>query len=168
MCRYFGLGPKMYVATRDAQNKGSTKLHLDVTSAINLLVHVQHSQRNLPDDGAIWSIFMAKDSDGIRSYLRDIAAATTGTDTTSNTAASTQPLDPIHAQTTFLDDKMLRELSVRGIRPFTFMQHVGEAVFIPAGCAHQVCNEAHTIVTPWTDKRLALGEQPDRLHQDRL
>jgi len=29
---------------------------------------------------------------------------------------------------------------VAGVEPWTFEQHLGEAVFIPAGCPHQVRN----------------------------
>ncbi|KAI1783901.1 hypothetical protein LXA43DRAFT_976943 [Ganoderma leucocontextum] len=109
------LGPKMYVATRDLYSQGSTPLHLDATSAVNLLVHV----------GAMWDIFPAAHAQTIREYLRR----------REHTSA-----DPIHAQDTYLTEAMLAELALQGVRPFRIYQALGEAVFIPAGCPHQVSN----------------------------
>ena len=37
-----------------------------------------------------------------------------------------------------------------GIEPWTFVQKLGEAVFIPAGCPHQVRNIKVTNVHFWT------------------
>lgn len=47
-------------------------------------------------------------------------------------------VDPIHAQEIYLKSEHLEELRKRGVVPFSFVQHAGEMVLIPAGCAHQV------------------------------
>jgi len=48
--------------------------------------------------------------------------------------------DPIHDQSWYLDER-LRERLLRehGVRGYTILQCLGDAVFIPAGAAHQVC-----------------------------
>ncbi|KAI0669295.1 hypothetical protein C8Q78DRAFT_1070861 [Trametes maxima] len=121
-------GPKMYLATRDVEGTGSTALHLDVTSAVNILVYT--SDEDHP--GALWHIFSPTDLQGLREYLRSLPIGKA-------------LADPIHAQSIYLTPSMLRELNHRGIRPFTVHQNRGEAVFIPAGCAHQVSNTSACI-----------------------
>lgn len=120
----------MYSSTQDVAGVGSTKLHLDVTSAVNILVHT--SGEGVP--GALWHIFLAADTDKLRAYLR--SKSDSGDDE-----------DPVHAQGTYLTPAMLAELGQLGVRPFQFQQNLHDAVFIPAGCAHQaslmdLCNLA--------------------------
>ncbi|KAI0649970.1 hypothetical protein C8Q79DRAFT_900112 [Trametes meyenii] len=114
------VGPKMYLATRDVDGVGTTCLHLDATSAINLMVY--NSERQAP--GALWHIFMAQDVDLIRQYLRSMY--------TGSAAA-----DPIHSQNVYLTPDMLADLTSLGVHPFVVRQNVSDAVFIPAGCPHQ-------------------------------
>ena len=113
-------GPKMYFATKDVYNEGSTRLHLDVTSAINILVHSESDQ----DAGADWTIFKREDSSKLREYLREKHSA--------------ERSDPIHSQQYFLTQADFNELAAREVYPFRFLQKYGHAVSIPAGCAHQV------------------------------
>ncbi|KAG2331124.1 hypothetical protein Bca52824_002304 [Brassica carinata] len=48
---------------------------------------------------------------------------------------------PIHDQSMFLNERQKKQLKEEyDIEPWTFEQHLGEAVFIPAGCPHQVRN----------------------------
>ncbi|OJT09925.1 Lysine-specific demethylase 3B [Trametes pubescens] len=121
-------GPKLYSATEDTTGVGSTRLHLDITSAVNILVYSSRGEAA----GAIWHIFLADDLDKLRSYLRAKSGDTT-------------PEDPVHAQNIYLTQPMLDELKALGVSPFVVHQKLGDAVFIPAGCAHQVSNTAACI-----------------------
>ncbi|KZP02820.1 hypothetical protein FIBSPDRAFT_668874, partial [Athelia psychrophila] len=129
------LGPKMYIAKAtplNAFNVGSTILHMDVTSAVNLLIWA--SKLDDGSDGyALWHIFSAEDSLTLRRFLLD-------------EGIYHQTGDPIHSQSIFLTQELLERLYRScGIRPYTIKQYMGDAVFIPAGCAHQVSNKADAI-----------------------
>ncbi|KAI5823553.1 hypothetical protein K523DRAFT_357552 [Schizophyllum commune Tattone D] len=124
------LGPKMYNAqassTREG-SKGSTRLHMDMADALNIMTYAAPTaDENIPA-GAAWDIFRPEDSATIRDFMRRALHRT-------NT-------DPIHSQHYYLDDKLRHELfAATGVRAFHFQQRPGEAVVIPAGCAHQVSN----------------------------
>ncbi|KAI0041160.1 hypothetical protein FA95DRAFT_1611228 [Auriscalpium vulgare] len=128
------LGPKMYVAHATAQDdghNGSTRLHVDVTCAVNIMLWAS----DLPDDVpgfALWHLFPPQTLAIVRAYIRTIVEDDEG--------------DPIHNQTTYLTPSMLRTLQQdHGVSPVVVHQHVGEAVFIPANWAHQVSNAANAI-----------------------
>jgi JmjC domain, hydroxylase len=117
----------MYIAygsIEDDQHHGSTKLHIDMTDAVNIMVW--SSGRHEPRHSyALWRIFPQAASSVISDFLRDTGFSGSG--------------QPIHSQTVYFTETMLKELEARhGIRPFTIRQFTGEAIFIPAGCAHQV------------------------------
>ena len=77
---------------------------------------------------AVWQIFAPDDTDRIRQYLREHHRSLNGI-----------AGDPIHNQAVYLTQEMLSELAARyDVRPYVVYQGVGEAVFIPAGSAHQV------------------------------
>jgi hypothetical protein len=102
---------------------GSTKLHKDITDAINIMVWAQCS------DGkpgyALWRLFPPWVSHILQLFLREEGFVESG--------------DLIHSQCVYFDETMLEHLAIRhGVRPYTIYQHPGEAVFIPAGWAHQV------------------------------
>ncbi|KAM5534237.1 hypothetical protein V8D89_012144 [Ganoderma adspersum] len=119
------LGPKMYVATRDLNEQGSTPLHLDATAAVNILVY--SASKGAGAAGALWHIFAADDSDKIRTYLREKGLYSADE-------------DPIHECKTYVTAAMRTELQELGVCPYEIHQKVGDAVLIPAGCAHQVSN----------------------------
>ncbi|CAI8605730.1 unnamed protein product [Vicia faba] len=55
-------------------------------------------------------------------------------------------IHPIHDQILYLNEKHKKQLKIEyGVEPWTFEQHLGEAVFIPAGCPHQVRNRKSCI-----------------------
>lgn len=52
-----------------------------------------------------------------------------------------QVIHPIHDQSFYLTLEHKKKLKEEfGVEPWTFLQKLGEAVFIPAGCPHQVRN----------------------------
>lgn len=116
----------MYFGTPDVLHKGSTGLHKDATSACNILVYSGEADAGR-ESGAEWLIFDRQSTKALSTYLR-AHAPVFGPDTQ----------DPCHASRIFLDDDILGQLKKAGIRPFRFHQRFGQAVFIPAGCAHQV------------------------------
>ncbi|KAK4473043.1 hypothetical protein MN116_002731 [Schistosoma mekongi] len=84
--------------------------------------------------GALWHIFLPEDSTGLREFLSRISEDETGTPVETGS-------DPIHDQLFYMDQSLLDRLYDRmGIRPYTIVQFHGDAVFIPAGAAHQVRN----------------------------
>ncbi|KAI0708445.1 hypothetical protein C8Q76DRAFT_627624, partial [Earliella scabrosa] len=131
------LGPKLYIAsgsTLDEDHSGSTRLHLDLSDAVNILTYASLTPEGLPGF-ALWHIFAPEDSVRIRAYLRQRVQGC-------NDAVG----DPIHNQQTYLTPRMLRDLEEHySVRPYTIRQYVGDAIFIPAGCAHQVSNQANCI-----------------------
>src|SRR5882762_1366788 len=122
------VGPKMYNAEatlQDDDHHGSTRLHLDLTDAVNILIWAA----NLVDGNpgyAIWHIFAAADLPSLRLFLiKEGVFKGRG--------------DPVHSQTICMTPALLQRLSDKyGIRPYIIHQYVGQAVYIPAGCAHQV------------------------------
>jgi hypothetical protein len=56
----------------------------------------------------------------------------------------TEHEDAVLAQDTYLSPAQLHDLELsHGIKASTVFQHEGEAIFIPAGCVHQVI---HSII----------------------
>ena len=156
------LGPKMYIAYGNAlyPDTGTTNLHIDMSDACNLMVHVsipidgdreEHERigwKSVDDGdiddnvrkmmrekkklpGAMWHIFHPRDADKIRDLLNKVALEK-GQRIEPNT-------DPIHDQKIYLDaklrDRLFKEYGVVG---YAFPQFEGDTVFIPAGAPHQV------------------------------
>jgi hypothetical protein len=112
----------MALASRQVDGySGSTRLHLDLSDAVNLMVH-----SSPPAGTALWHIFAAVDTAKIREYLRKTFSCSPGD-------------DPIHSQQFYLGPSHLMGLKTAyDVIPYVVEQAVGEAIFIPAGCAHQV------------------------------
>jgi hypothetical protein len=126
------LGPKMYNAQatmQDDDHHGSTRLHLDLTDAVNIMMWTA----TLADGTAgyaLWHIFAAADLPLVRLFL--VAEGVFKGEG-----------DSVHSQTICITPTLLERLFVKhGIRPYVIRQYAKQAVFIPAGCAHQVwcCN----------------------------
>lgn len=121
------VGPKMYIAMEDHMKQGSTKLHMDLSDAVNILVHESISSTGR-DGGALWHIFSREDTPRLSQILKAHPSYN-------------GKGNPIHQQNIYLSPSDLEVLKQdHGIVPFMIIQRRGQAVFIPAGCAHQVCS----------------------------
>lgn len=111
----------MALATKQEDGfSGSTRLHCDLSDAINILVFSAPS-----DGGALWHIFKPSDAPKIRHFIRTVFGFTSG--------------DPIHSQRFYLNPSHLMRLQKEySVIPFVVFQKVGEAVAVPAGSPHQV------------------------------
>jgi hypothetical protein len=116
------LGPKMYCAYASGV-QGSTRLHMDLSGAYNILLH---SSKGESEDAAVWWIFKSSDARRLRDYMR---RAIPGIEPDE---------DPINSQRHFLTEANLDALDGLGILPVIIRQRVGDAVMIPAHCPHQV------------------------------
>ncbi|WJX79268.1 hypothetical protein P8452_62403 [Trifolium repens] len=184
------MGPKTYIAYGFALELGRgdsvTKLHCDMSDAVNLLTHIAKvelepatiaaikklTQKHLEQDkrelhghnqdgetnvdmvdnlsssinasnegdsldGALWDIFRREDVPVLEEYLnkhfREFRHI--------HCSSLDEVIHPIHDQTFYLTIKHKKRLKEEyGIEPWTFVQKLGEGVFIPAGCPHQVRN----------------------------
>ena len=134
---------------------GTTKLHFDMADAVNVLVHVENAdfgagvvrnmetgevygQTLLPSHGAVWHVFSQSDSRLLQGLLPRIVRERGVNDGNQEQLDSTNVLLD---GCIYLDDGLLTQLHAQaGIVPYVILQRLGDAVLIPAGCAHQVRN----------------------------
>jgi [histone H3]-dimethyl-L-lysine9 demethylase len=115
---------------------GSTRLHMDIADAVNVMVHSELTPKGDPGF-ATWDLFRAEDAGKIREFLFEEFPL----------HSESPHLDPIHSQHYYLDSVLLDKLrSSKGVKSFRIEQHPGEAVFIPAGCPHQVNSQTHFLL----------------------
>ncbi|KIM21613.1 hypothetical protein M408DRAFT_101995 [Serendipita vermifera MAFF 305830] len=131
------MGPKMYNAFKSREDGyGSTRLHMDMADAVNIMLYAAP----LPGDTvgyAVWDIYPSESSAKIRKFLKEEYPLET---------SPVQYVDPIHSQYFYLTPALRRKLFEKyKVSSWRIYQKPGDAVFIPAGCAHQVCNLADCI-----------------------
>ena len=164
------LGPKMYIAYGSPlyPEYGSTKLHMDMSDAVNLMVYVGIPEDGNSEDtmreglkavdeagcdiamkkrvrdqgvriGALWHIFHPGDADKIRDFINKLSM---------EKGHKLEPHnDPIHDQSTYLDGHLRNRLFQEyGVEGYAFAQCEGDTVFIPAGAPHQVKPSAALII----------------------
>ncbi|CAN7089197.1 unnamed protein product [Brassica rapa subsp. narinosa] len=92
--------------------------------------------------GAVWDIFRREDVPKLIEYLKKHEH-----EFCHLYNKPVKPVDhPIIDQTMFLSESQKKQLKKEyDIEPWTFEQHLGEAVFIPAGCPYQVRNRQSCI-----------------------
>jgi [histone H3]-dimethyl-L-lysine9 demethylase len=114
------------MASFEAQgSKGSTRLHMDMADAINIMMHAAPTPDGRPGS-AVWDLYRAEDAPKLRKFLR-------------KRFKGQYQHDSIHSQQFYLDSQLRQELYDEfQVKSFRVYQKPGEAVFIPAGCAHQV------------------------------
>jgi hypothetical protein len=106
---------------------GSTRLHLDVTAVVNIMLYAADHPDGSPGL-AVWHIFPEDATSVLREFLLE-----------EPTVGFNGLGDPIHNHVIYLNPPLLALLARKcGIQPYTIYQAPGDAVFIPAGCAHQV------------------------------
>nr|KYP72371.1 Lysine-specific demethylase 3B [Cajanus cajan] len=91
---------------------------------------------------AVWDIFRRQDVPKLTEYLKKHHREFRHI----NNLPVNSVIHPIHDQILYLNEKHKKQLKQEfGVEPWTFEQHLGEAVFIPAGCPHQVRNRKSCI-----------------------
>ncbi|KAJ2634693.1 hypothetical protein GGF40_004048 [Coemansia sp. RSA 1286] len=131
------LGPKMYCAygsSDAAGGYGTTNLHCDMADAVNIMAYAAGNRAD--QAAAVWDIFPDANMSTVRKFVR------------LETETGRNSVDVIHDQETYLTHELREKMYMEyGDLSFAYRihQYPGDAVFVPAGCAHQVCNYANAV-----------------------
>ncbi|KAH6812531.1 Transcription factor jumonji domain-containing protein [Perilla frutescens var. frutescens] len=116
--------------------------NISVQTSINSDTHNDHlrsgkASTDIVYGAAVWDIFRRQDVPVLTEYLQKHQKEFCHY----NNSVVDSVVHPIHDQIFYLDEKHKKQLKEEfDVEPWTFEQHLGEAVFIPAGCPHQVRN----------------------------
>jgi hypothetical protein len=114
-----------WATIEDDDHHGSTKLHMDLTDAMNKMLWGANGSDGQPGP-ALWHLFDAVDAPVVRKFLKE-------------DCDFQGPGDAVHSQTVYLTpDKRKLLFEKYRVRPYTIYQYPNQAVFIPAYCIHQV------------------------------
>ncbi|KAJ2860363.1 nuclear pore complex subunit [Coemansia aciculifera] len=168
------LGPKMYCAYGSSDGEGgvgTTNLHCDMADAVNIMAYAPaeflrernievpgiwtHSDGNssappaaantdAPAAAAVWDIYPPEAMSDLRKFIGKSVGMSYSAECSGPVAAKLG--DPIHNQETFLTQPMRKRFFEKYEHScYRIYQIPGDAVFVPAGCAHQVCNYASAV-----------------------
>ncbi|KAJ2813402.1 hypothetical protein H4S07_000714 [Coemansia furcata] len=164
------LGPKMYCTYGSSNGEGGigmTNLHCDMADAVNIMAYAPveflcECNIEVPgiwthDDGisstgitaglaaaAVWDIYLPEAIGDLCRFIGEKVSMEYTADCSGLIAAKHG--DPIHNQETYLTQLMRKEFSEwYGHKCYQIYQIPGDAVFVLAGCVHQVCNYASAI-----------------------
>ncbi|CAL1387906.1 unnamed protein product [Linum trigynum] len=95
------------------------------------------SKSSVEEGAALWDIFRSEDVPKLEDYLKRHFKEFRHI----HCCPLPKVIHPIHDQSFYLSTEHKKKLKEEyGIEPWTFVQKLGDAVFVPAGCPHQVRN----------------------------
>ena len=134
-------------------HNGSTKLHMDLTDAVNIMLWAGRCYDGSPGY-ALWHLYPPRMANILRQFFKE-----EGLDEGAG--------DFIHSQRIYVTSAMHEHIYKKyGVKPYVIRQRPGEAVFIPAGWAHQV-RDLHIFFSKknllYRKPRLAIRRMQSRL-----
>ncbi|XP_051180603.1 lysine-specific demethylase JMJ27 isoform X3 [Lolium perenne] len=119
---------------KETSTDGGKRIRISLEKKEDGVTFVEDNQ---PEGGALWDIFRREDVSKLQEYLMKHSMEFRHY----NYEPVKQVIHPIHDQCFYLTNDHKRKLKEEyGVEPWTFEQKLGDAVFIPAGCPHQVRN----------------------------